>query len=146
MAVHRAHQHGERVQQHKNGREQSHAGERGCADALNVPDVNAVYDVVQQVHHLRHHGRDHQLQHQLFHAAGPHVLFCLCHGTKTPFASNLNYIPYIILENRKKASPFLQKPLHLAKNTNKKARPALQTGPGIGEKSVDGRRLFCYTI
>ena len=94
----RAHQHGERVQQHEDGGEQSHAGERGCADALNVPDVNAVYDVVQQVHHLRHHGRDHQLQHQLFHAAGPHVLFCLCHRTKTPFASNLNDIPFIIIE------------------------------------------------
>ena len=94
----RAHQHGERVQQHEDGREQSHAGERGCADALNVPDVNAVYDVVQQVHHLRHHGRDHQLQHQLFYAAGPHVLFCLCHRTKTPFASNLNDIPFIIIE------------------------------------------------
>ena len=94
----RAHQHGECVQQHEDGGEQSHAGERGCADALNVPDVNAVYDVVQQVHHLRHHGRDHQLQHQLFHAAGPHVLFCLCHRTKTPFASNLNDIPFIIIE------------------------------------------------
>ena len=62
------------------------------------------------------------------------------------FTSNLNYILYIILKNRKKASPFLQKPLHLAKNTPKKARPALPTGPGTGEKSVDGRRLFCYTI
>ena len=81
----RAHQHGERVQQHEDGGEQSHAGERGCADALNVPDVNAVYDVVQQVDHLRHHRRDHQLQHQLFHAAGPHVLFCLCHGKKNSF-------------------------------------------------------------
>ena len=76
----RAHQHGESVQQHQDGSEQPHAGQRRCADARDVPDVNAVHDVVQQIHHLRHHGRDHQLQHQLFHVPGAHILFCLCHG------------------------------------------------------------------
>ena len=74
-----AYQHGKGVQQHEDGGKKSHAGKGGCADAGNVSDVDAVYDVVQQVYHLRHNGRDHQLQHQFFYAAGPHVLSGLCH-------------------------------------------------------------------
>ncbi len=71
----RAHQHGERVQQHKDGGEQSHAGQRCRADTGNMSDVNAVYDAIQQVHHLRHHGGDHQLQHQLFTLPDPMSCF-----------------------------------------------------------------------
>ena len=78
-------QHGKGIQQHQDGREQSHAGQCCCADAGDMPDVNAVYDVVQQVDHLRHHCWDHQLQHQLSDAAGPHVLSCLRHGKKNSF-------------------------------------------------------------
>ena len=61
----RAHQHGKSVQQHQNGCEQPHAGQRCRANARNVADVNAVHDVIQQIHDLRYHGGDHELQHQL---------------------------------------------------------------------------------
>ncbi len=43
------HQHGKGVQQHQDGGEQPHAGQRRRADARDVPDVNAVHDVIQQV-------------------------------------------------------------------------------------------------
>ena len=90
----RAHQHGECVQQHKDGGEQSHAGQRCRADAGNMSDVNAVHDVIQQVDHLCNDRRDHELQHQLFYAAAAHILFCLCHGCDSPLTSNLNYLLY----------------------------------------------------
>ena len=42
----RADEHGKGVQQHQDGGKQPHARQRRRADALNVADVNAVYDVV----------------------------------------------------------------------------------------------------
>ena len=102
----RAHQHGERVQQHKDGGEQSHAGQRCRADAGNMSDVNAVHDVIQQVDHLCNDRRDHELQHQLFYAAGTHILFCLCHGCDSPFTSNLNYLLYYTQNPQKYQSLF----------------------------------------
>ena len=105
----RAHQHGKSVQQHQNGCEQPHAGQRCRANARNVADVNAVHDVIQQVHHLRHHGGDHELQHQLFDAAGAHILFCLCHWNALLCTSNLKNIVPIILGSRPKEQPFLQR-------------------------------------
>ena len=84
----RAHQHGECVQQHKDGGEQSHAGQRCRADAGDMSDVNAVHDVIQQVDHLCNDRRDHELQHQFFYAARAHILFCLCHGCDSPFYRN----------------------------------------------------------
>ena len=104
----RAHQHGERVQQHKDGGEQSHAGQRCRADAGNMSDVNAVHDVIQQVDHLCNDRRDHELQHQLFYAAGTHILFCLCHGSDSPFTSNLNY-PLYYTQNPQKYQPLFAK-------------------------------------
>jgi len=74
-----------------------------------VADVNAVHDVIQQVHHLRHHGGDHELQHQLFDAAGAHILFCLCHWNALLCTSNLKNIVPIILGSRPKEQPFLQR-------------------------------------
>ena len=124
----RAHQHGKRIQQHQNGGEQPHAGQRRRADALDVTDVNAVHDVVQQVHDLRHHRRDHQLQHQLFHAASAHVLFRLCHEECAPFTSNLNYILSIILETGKITSLFCKMPV-LRKKERKKP-PGARRSPG----------------
>ena len=103
----RAHQHGERVQQHKDGSEQAHAGQRCRADAGNMSDVNAVHDVIQQVDHLCNDRRDHELQHQLFYAARAHILFCLCHGSDSPFTSNLNYLLYYT-QNPQKYQSFLQ--------------------------------------
>ena len=103
----RAHQHGERVQQHKDGGEQSHAGQRCRADAGNMSDVNAVHDVIQQVDHLCNDRRDHELQHQLFYAARAHILFCLCHGCDSPLTSNLNYLLYYT-QNPQKYQSFLQ--------------------------------------
>ena len=73
------HQHGKGIQKHQNGGEQSHAGQRRRADAHNMADVNAVHNVVQQVHNLCHDSRDHQLQHQLFHVSCAHILSCLRH-------------------------------------------------------------------
>ena len=75
-------EHRKGVQQHQDGGEQAHAGQRGCADAGDVADVDTVHDVIQQVDDLGHHGRDHQLEQQLFDAAGAHIslfFLCLCH-------------------------------------------------------------------
>ena len=105
----RAHQHGKSVQQHQNGCEQPHAGQRCRANARNVADVNAVHDVIQQIHDLRYHGGDHELQHQLFDAAGAHILFCLCHWNALLYTSNLKNIVPIILGSRPKEQPFLQR-------------------------------------
>ena len=70
-----AHQHGECIQQHQDGSEQAHAGQRCRTDARDMADVNAVHDVVQQVHDLRYHRRDHELQHQTADVPAAHVLF-----------------------------------------------------------------------
>ena len=69
------HQHGECIQQHQDGSEQAHAGQRCRTDARDMTDVNAVHDVVQQVHDLRYHRRDHELQHQAADVPTAHVLF-----------------------------------------------------------------------
>ncbi len=60
----RADEHGKGVQEHKDRRKQAHARQRRRTDALDVADVNAVYDVIEQVDHLRHNGGDHELEKQ----------------------------------------------------------------------------------
>ena len=73
-----ADEHGEGVQKHEDGGEQAHACQRRRADALDVADVDAVYDVIEQIDHLRHHGGDHQLQKQGLDRPAAHILSILC--------------------------------------------------------------------
>ena len=75
----RADEHGEGVQEHKDRRKQTHARQRRRTDALDVADVNAVYDVIEQIDHLRHHGGYHQLQKQGLDRPAAHILSILCH-------------------------------------------------------------------
>lgn len=75
----RADEHGEGVQEHKDRRKQAHARQRRRADALDVADVNAVYDVIEQIDHLRHHGGYHQLQKQGLDRPAAHILSILYH-------------------------------------------------------------------
>ena len=75
----RADEHGEGVQEHKDRRKQTHARQRRRTDALDVADVNAVYDVIEQIDHLRHHGGYHQLQKQGLDWPAAHILSILCH-------------------------------------------------------------------
>ena len=52
------------IHKHDQRQAQANTGQRCCADALNMADVNAVNDIIKQVHKLRHHRRHSHFDHQ----------------------------------------------------------------------------------
>lgn len=79
-------QHGKGVEQHQDGHAQAHAGQGGGAYFGQVADINAVYNVVQQVDDLRDDSGQSQLQHPAADTAAAHVLLGGCDHEKTaPF-------------------------------------------------------------
>ena len=84
-------QHSKGGYQHKNGGKEAHTGEGVSADFRNMPDVNPIHNVVQQVNDLGHHRGHRKLNHLALDASGAHILFlCFCHERSLP---GKNYMP-----------------------------------------------------
>lgn len=77
-------EHGESVDQHQNRHAEPHAGQRRGADALDVPDVDSVHNVIQQIDDLGDHRRHGQRKHPAADAPRTHVGhwggLCHCSG------------------------------------------------------------------
>ena len=68
-------QQSEGCEQHQNRGEKPDAGESQPADFRDMPDVNSIDYIVEQIDDLSDDGRDSHLHHQLFDAAGAHIRF-----------------------------------------------------------------------
>ena len=135
----RADEHGEGVQKHEDGGEQAHACQRRRADALDMADVDAVYDVIEQIDHLRHHGGDHQLQKQGLDRPAAHILSILCchrfsfESICFKFEINIAY-----------AAPPVKGEGRAQQKSEGPPCPAVQPPEGLFVFPVDGKAGFCY--